>query len=98
MRWEDERCTASALVWGQDSVVHLQAFPRPDKGIRARDSAAAAVQDAPAQPGPVAPRPPSVPQRQGERAGTRCGQCGFLYGVVKTPQGDYCNHCGHVQS
>ncbi|MHC4081285.1 MAG: ARPP-1 family domain-containing protein [Planctomycetota bacterium] len=28
LRWESERLTASALAWGDDSVVHLQAFPR----------------------------------------------------------------------
>ncbi len=39
VRSENERCTASALVWGQDSVVHLQAFPRPDEGTRLQDSA-----------------------------------------------------------
>ncbi|MHC4091840.1 MAG: ARPP-1 family domain-containing protein, partial [Planctomycetota bacterium] len=95
VRWEDKRCTASALAWGQDSVVHLQAFPRLDGGTRLRHTAAAAVPVVPAHTGPVAPRPPSVPQRQGERTGTRCERCGFLYGMVKTHEGDYCNHCGH---
>jgi hypothetical protein len=28
LRWESEGLTASALAWGTDSVVHLQAFPR----------------------------------------------------------------------
>jgi len=28
LRWESERLTASALAWGDDSVVHLQAFPK----------------------------------------------------------------------
>jgi hypothetical protein len=28
LRWESETVTASALAWGDDSVVHLQAFPK----------------------------------------------------------------------
>jgi hypothetical protein len=28
LRWEGESMTASALAWGDDSVVHLQAFPK----------------------------------------------------------------------
>jgi hypothetical protein len=98
VRWEDKRCTASVLVWGQDSVVHLQAFPRLDEGAQLLHTAAPAVPDVPAQTGPADPPPPSVPQRQGERTGTRCERCGFLYGMVDTPEGDYCNHCGHLHS
>jgi hypothetical protein len=31
MRWESDEITASALVWGDDAVVHLQAFPRAER-------------------------------------------------------------------
>jgi hypothetical protein len=31
LRWESEKLTASALAWGDDSVVHLQAFPKEVK-------------------------------------------------------------------
>jgi len=31
LRWDSESLTASALAWGDDSVVHLQAFPKREQ-------------------------------------------------------------------
>ena len=86
MRWESDRLTASALVWGEgdaQAIVHLQAFPR--ESHRARTEVPTAQY-----------APHTVEQRDGAPAGRRCSHCGFLYGLVVTVQGDYCNHCGNA--
>ncbi len=90
LRLARDTVTASALLW-EDGVVHLQAFPAPEKPMvdRAGDDPIRGhfeqVRDVPS---PVA-------QREGELLNERCPRCGFLYGFVRSPQGPYCNHCGH---
>jgi hypothetical protein len=87
LRWESDRLTASALAWGEgdtQSIVHLQAFPRETREVREASSVTFGT--------PVS----TVEKRAGESAGRRCSHCGFLYGLVVTPDGDYCNHCGHA--
>ena len=86
LRWESDRITASALAWGEgdaQAIVHLQAFPR--ESHRARTGVPTTHS-----------APHTVEQRAGAPAGRRCSHCGFLYGLVVTVRGDYCNHCGHA--
>ncbi len=81
------RLTASALAWGEadaQTIVHLQAFPRESRRARMEVHTAE-------------PASHTVERRAGRSAGRRCPTCGFLYGLVVTPQGDYCNHCGYAQ-
>ena len=87
LRWESDDLTASTLVWDDSgTALHLQAFPR----IESRPQV---------EPRPYQPQVRhAVAQRQGEPAGRRCPRCGFLYGLVQSAEGDYCNHCGHEQT
>lgn len=87
--------TASALLW-EDGVVHLQAFPAPEKPIAAVDAIDRAGDD------PIRGHfeqerdvPSPVAHREGELLNERCPRCGFLYGFVRSPPGPYCNHCSH---
>ena len=87
LRFENDRITASALAWGEGdarSIVHLQAFPRGAKSV------------APGFVGAPARARRSVEQRAGRPTGRRCPHCHFLYGLVATPEGEYCNHCGRA--
>jgi hypothetical protein len=66
-------------------VLHVQAFPRSKDRTESRAAERSA---------PVAPRRGAEPPRTGGARAGRCPRCGFLYGMVSTPEGDHCNHCG----
>lgn len=86
LRWESDDLTASTLVWQESgTALHLQAFPREARPLVAPRRYEPAIRHA-------------VAQREGEPAGRRCRRCGFLYGLVATAEGDYCNHCGHERT
>lgn len=44
------------------------------------------------------PPPRIIHKRKGEPLKTPCIKCGFLLGHVQVPQGNYCNHCGHLDA
>ncbi len=89
LRLDREELLASALVFGDAAVLHVQAFPRT-RDRTEREPIDIVTRHAE----PSVRRAEAVPHRTGDPSAKRCPTCGFVYGMVSTPEGDHCNHCG----